>query len=142
MERCTSCQYFDRNNRHADAKSPNAGQCRRSAPALSPINQKSYMIEGVWPTVRDDDWCGEWKALVRRVDPTRLSEVLQAPAMPSAMPASAVPTAGLPGATPLPPPSVPARINVQAARAALSSLGIESRSTSPLSNLTGTSNGD
>jgi hypothetical protein len=140
VERCTSCQYFDRNNRHADAKSPNAGQCRRSAPALSPINQKSYMIEGVWPTVRDDDWCGEWKALVRRVDPSRLSEALQAPAMPTAMPASAVPAPALPGGASLP-PAPPARLNVQAARAALSSLGIENRAPSPL-NLTGTSSGD
>lgn len=142
MERCTSCQYYDRHQRNADAKSPNAGQCRRSAPALSPINQKTYMIEGVWPTVRDDDWCGEWKALVRRVDPSRLSEALQATAMPSAMPASAIPPApGLSGGAPLP-PAAPARLNVQAARAALSSLGIEGRAASPLANLTGTGNND
>ena len=140
MDRCTSCQYYDRNHRNADAKSPNAGQCRRAAPMLSPLNQKSYMIEGVWPTVRDDDWCGEWKALVRRVDPSRLTEALQAPTMPSAMPASAVPSPALPGGSPLP-PAPPARLNVQAARAALSSLGIESRGASPL-NLTGTGGGD
>jgi hypothetical protein len=80
VERCTTCQFYDRHNaRGGDNKTANAGQCRRSAPALSPINQKSYMIEGVWPTVRDDDWCGEWKALVRRVDPTRISDVLNAP---------------------------------------------------------------
>jgi hypothetical protein len=23
------------------------------------------MVEGVWPLVRDDDWCGEWRALAR-----------------------------------------------------------------------------
>jgi hypothetical protein len=33
---------------------------------LSPLNPKAYMIEGVWPTVRDDDWCGEWRSSVRR----------------------------------------------------------------------------
>ena len=33
---------------------------------LSPVTTKSYQIEGVWPTVRDDDWCGEWKILPRR----------------------------------------------------------------------------
>ena len=72
MDRCVTCQFYDRQNRGGE-KSANAGQCRREAPSLSPINQKSYMIEGVWPTVRDDDWCGEWKALVRRVDPARIA---------------------------------------------------------------------
>lgn len=45
---------------------------------LNPVNAKSYMIEGVWPTVRDDDWCGEWKMLARRVD-SRVAEALNAP---------------------------------------------------------------
>ncbi len=75
MDRCTTCQFYDRQARGAE-KTANAGQCRRSAPALSPINQKSYMIEGVWPTVRDDDWCGEWKALARRADPSRIGDLL------------------------------------------------------------------
>jgi hypothetical protein len=86
VERCTMCQYYDRQRRGAES-SANAGQCRRQAPALSPLNQKSYMIEGVWPTVRDDDWCGEWKALVRRVDPARITDALaSAHAAPSRMP--------------------------------------------------------
>ena len=38
-------------------------------PALHPVNQKSFMIEGVWPHVRDDDWCGEFKGSSRRADP-------------------------------------------------------------------------
>ncbi len=97
MDRCTSCQYYDRNQRGGEAKIANAGQCRRSAPALSPINQKSYMIEGVWPTVRDDDWCGEWKALQRRVDTARMSEVLNTP-LSSPFSASSTP----PPRTPLP----------------------------------------
>jgi len=107
MERCTSCQYFDRHKGNADGKSPNAGQCRHDAPRLSPINQKSYMIEGVWPTVRDDDWCGEWKALGRRVDPSRVGDVL-----------------GAPLTSPLP-MSSPPRINAQTARAALGVLGVD-----------------
>jgi hypothetical protein len=37
---------------------------------LHPVNVKSYMIEGVWPHVRDDDWCGEWKVTPRRVAPS------------------------------------------------------------------------
>ena len=95
MERCTSCQYYDRNQRGGEAKIANAGQCRRSAPALSPLNQKSYMIEGVWPTVRDDDWCGEWKALQRRVDTARISEVLNTP-LSSPFPAASTPSTRVP----------------------------------------------
>ncbi|HVE49258.1 MAG TPA: hypothetical protein VNG69_06520 [Casimicrobiaceae bacterium] len=118
MERCSGCQFFDRNQRNSDTKAPNAGQCRRNAPSLSPINQKSYMIEGVWPTVRDEDWCGEWKALVRRVDPSRMVDPLGASL--GAIPPTAMP----PGTSGMPPP----RVSVQAARATLASLGGDGRS--------------
>jgi hypothetical protein len=36
------------------------GQCRRHSPHLNPLSAKSYLVEGVWPLIRDDDWCGEW----------------------------------------------------------------------------------
>jgi hypothetical protein len=146
VERCVACQYYDRNRRGSENKAPNAGQCRRTAPALSPLNQKSYMIEGVWPTVRDDDWCGEWKAPVRRVDPSRLGDMLAAP-LPSVMPPSPVSAGGL--TSPLSPsfsatPSSVPRISTQAARAALGALGIDSRpgTVPPLPNLAGTGGGD
>jgi hypothetical protein len=83
MEKCQTCQYYDRKAAKAagaSASAPNWGQCRRNAPQLNPVNAKSYMIEGVWPTVRDDDWCGEWKLLARRVD-SRVAEALNAPLM-------------------------------------------------------------
>ena len=57
---------------------------------------RRYMIEGVWPHVRDDDWCGEWKLATRRVD-TRITEVSTGPLVPSANPPSPMP------------PSMPAR---------------------------------
>jgi hypothetical protein len=79
MEKCQTCQYYDR-KRTAVASSPSSGQCRRGAPQLNPVNAKSYLIEGVWPIVRDDDWCGEWKLLARRVD-SRVAEALNAPLM-------------------------------------------------------------
>jgi hypothetical protein len=79
MEKCQSCQYYDRKKMVA-ASAPSSGQCRRSAPQLNPVNAKSYLIEGVWPLVRDDDWCGEWKILARRVD-SRVAEALNAPLM-------------------------------------------------------------
>jgi hypothetical protein len=66
VERCIGCQYYDRGkNRATDQGVLRWGQCRRSAPVLSPVNAKVSMIEGVWPTIRDDDWCGEWKAAAR-----------------------------------------------------------------------------
>jgi len=68
VEKCVACQFYDRGNgQQADSRGIQWGQCRRSAPRLHPVNQKAFMIEGVWPHVRDDDWCGEWKA-GRRLD--------------------------------------------------------------------------
>jgi hypothetical protein len=77
MQKCTTCQYYDRKSAKAAAGNvapSQQGQCRRTAPMLNPVNSKSYMIEGVWPTVHDDDWCGEWKLIARRAD-VRVSEV-------------------------------------------------------------------
>jgi len=93
VDRCSNCQYFDR-----QAKGTGVGQCRRAAPALSPINAKSYMIEGVWPTVRDDDWCGEWKASLRRPD-VRAADILAASPLPMASPSRFPPLPGMPSAT-------------------------------------------
>ena len=79
MDKCMTCQFYDRKHAKGSAgAAPSLGQCRRSAPQLNPLTAKSYMIEGVWPTVRDDDWCGEWKILARRVD-SRVAEALNAP---------------------------------------------------------------
>ena len=62
MDKCIGCSYYDRQNgNNTDTRGVSWGQCRRTAPALHPVNQKSFMIEGVWPHVRDDDWCGEFK---------------------------------------------------------------------------------
>ena len=65
MEKCINCRFYDR--RHAkplDGKAPLWGQCRRHAPHLNPVTAKAYVVEGIWPLVRDDDWCGEWKILL------------------------------------------------------------------------------
>jgi hypothetical protein len=82
VEKCQQCQFYDRQNvKPNDGKVTQWGQCRRTSPMLHPINAKSYMIEGVWPHVRDDDWCGEWKMATRRMD-TRISEVSTGPLVP------------------------------------------------------------
>jgi len=63
VSQCLNCQFYDRKSqRAADARGLQWGLCRRQAPLLNPVNQKSHAIEGVWPTVRDDDWCGQWEA--------------------------------------------------------------------------------
>jgi hypothetical protein len=63
VEKCLNCQFYDRRNaRPTDGRSSMWGQCRRHSAHLNPLTLKSYLVEGVWPLVRDDDWCGEWKA--------------------------------------------------------------------------------
>ena len=82
MDRCLECQYFDRGEARAgEAKSQQWGQCRRNAPALNPLNAKPHMIEGVWPHVRGDDWCGEFKGLAKRLD-EELTQLLGEPLLP------------------------------------------------------------
>jgi hypothetical protein len=69
VEKCVNCQFYDR--RHAkplDGKAPLWGQCRRHSPRLNTATAKTYVVEGVWPLVRDDDWCGEWKILTRMLE--------------------------------------------------------------------------
>ncbi len=66
VEKCINCRFYDR--RHArplDGKAPLWGQCRRQAPQLNPVTAKAYVVEGIWPLVRDDDWCGEWRIILR-----------------------------------------------------------------------------
>jgi hypothetical protein len=103
------CQFYDR--QHAkpnDGQVTQWGQCRRGSPMLHPINAKSYMIEGVWPHVRDDDWCGEWKLAVRRAE-SRITEV-SGPLVPG--PSPSIPT---PMTPPMPPRPASAPASISAA---------------------------
>ena len=109
MEKCVACQFYDRGNSQSDSRGIQWGQCRRSAPRLHPVNQKSFMIEGVWPHVRDDDWCGDWKATARRAESrpgldfassSPLTGVPAMPARPGAMPTRPDVLLARPGATP------------------------------------------
>jgi hypothetical protein len=99
VEKCQVCQYYDRQNvKPNDGQAATQwGQCRREAPMLHPINVKSYMIEGVWPHVRDDDWCGEWKLAARRSD-SRITEVSTGTHVTNMKPASPPPMS-----SPMPP---------------------------------------
>ena len=110
MEKCQVCQFYDRQNvKSNDGKAATQwGQCRREAPMLHPINAKSYMIEGVWPHVRDDDWCGEWKLASRRTD-SRVTEVNAAPHVQGVNPMSPSPSPVTPphGSVSMPPRVAP-----------------------------------
>ena len=68
MEKCVGCQYYERNETQTDDRGVRWGKCRRAVPMIHPSSAKQYMIEGIWPHVRDDDWCGEWVASKRAVD--------------------------------------------------------------------------
>jgi hypothetical protein len=92
VDKCVSCQFYDRQPiRPNDGRGIQWGQCRREAPRLQPINAKSHMIEGVWPHVRDDDWCGELKPATRRAEP-RVCEAASGPLVSSFGPLTPVPS--------------------------------------------------
>jgi len=81
VEKCLTCHFLDRRHlKGTDGHTVRTGQCRRCAPMLTPNPGKSYHIEGVWPTVRDDDWCGEWKILPRRPSAAVTAAVPMTPA--------------------------------------------------------------
>lgn len=95
VEKCVNCQYYDRRRaRPTDGKAPMWGQCRRHSPQLNQVTAKAYVVEGVWPLVRDDDWCGEWKVLSRMPDepivetaaPATEGAAVPAPARPRSLP--------------------------------------------------------
>ena len=99
MEKCVDCQYYDRRNaKPNDGRATMWGQCRRHSPHLNPVTAKAYVVEGVWPLVRDDDWCGEWRTLTRAVDDwvpemeTAATQSAPARARPAATVAAAVVT--------------------------------------------------
>lgn len=123
MDKCVACHYYDRQNaQQTDTRGIAWGQCRRSAPHLHPVNQKSFMIEGVWPHVRDDDWCGEWKAgAVRRSESRPVDFSATGPLMPAA---GANPFGTRPAPSASPSASVsPFNSNANASPAAASSFG-------------------
>jgi hypothetical protein len=96
MEKCVNCQYYDRRDaRPTDGRTPVMwGQCRRDSPHLSPLSAtKAYLVEGVWPLIRDDDWCGEWRA------PTQ-SSVARARFTPRAVEVTSTAAAAAPASAP------------------------------------------
>jgi hypothetical protein len=103
VDKCQGCHFYDRQNGGQTDSRGQWGQCRRSAPHLHPINQKTFMIEGVWPHVRDDDWCGEFRAAAaRRIDNRPSDTFAPGPLLPIAGGAL-----GRPSPAPKPSPAAP-----------------------------------
>ena len=73
MQKCVACQFYDRNEAQVEDKGVRWGKCRRTGPIVHPLSAKAYMVEGVWPHVRDDDWCGEWVLGKRAPDSTAIA---------------------------------------------------------------------
>lgn len=91
MSRCVACLFYDRQSaRAADERGLQWGLCRRDAPRLHPLNGKTHAVEGVWPTVRDDDWCGEWRAQGQPVIADLVGRPASSPAVPPLPAAPAV----------------------------------------------------
>lgn len=91
MQKCVACQFYDRNDAQSEDKGVRWGKCRRTGPIVHPLSAKAYMVEGVWPQVRDDDWCGEWALGNRRPDSVAtvaMNSLLMQTASSAARPAS------------------------------------------------------
>jgi hypothetical protein len=79
---------------------------------LHPVNVKSYMIEGVWPHVRDDDWCGQW------MSPARAARADSTPAVQPARAATDSATARAPAVAVHPRPAMLTPVPASASAAA------------------------
>lgn len=95
MKKCVACQFYDRNDLDTRENGVRWGKCRRTGPIVHPLSAKSYLVEGVWPNVRDDDWCGEWVLANRRPDATAIA-AMNSLMMQSAQAAPRVSPAALP----------------------------------------------
>lgn len=95
MHKCVACQFYDRNEADPEDKGVRWGKCRRTGPIVHPLSAKAYMVEGVWPHVRDDDWCGDWAISNRRPDSPSteaMSSLMQSAATAARTTSSATPT--------------------------------------------------
>lgn len=108
LHKCIACQFYDRNQAQPDDKGVRWGKCRRTGPIIHPLSAKAYMVEGVWPHVRDDDWCGEFAASNRRLDSPATeamsSLLLQSGTAPARTPGTPLFAAPEPASEPLHPP--------------------------------------
>jgi hypothetical protein len=100
LHKCVACRFYDRNDARSDDKGGvRWGKCRRTGPIVHPDSAKVYLVEGIWPHVRDDDWCGEWTANNRHVDSPAteaMNSLMMQSAASTARPVPAAPAFAVP----------------------------------------------
>jgi hypothetical protein len=109
VKKCVACQFYDRNDADTRENGVRWGKCRRTGPIVHPLSAKNYLVEGVWPNVRDDDWCGEWVLGNRKPDSAAIAAMnslmmQSAQAGPRVSPAASVASIATPSL-----PAAPAR---------------------------------
>ncbi|WBU64218.1 hypothetical protein [Paracoccus aerodenitrificans] len=55
---CADCAFFEDHKSNNKADLSDAGLCRFNPP----ISQPSADARGLWPVVKNDDWCGHFDA--------------------------------------------------------------------------------
>lgn len=55
---CSQCAFFEDHHANTAAKLDDAGLCRFNPP----VTQPSADARGLWPVVKEDDWCGHFRA--------------------------------------------------------------------------------
>jgi hypothetical protein len=103
LQKCVACQFYDRDDARTEDKGVRWGKCRRTGPIVHPVSAKAYMVEGIWPHVRDDDWCGEWVASNRRLDSpatAAMSSLLMQTSASAVRPVPSSPTFAAPDSVP------------------------------------------
>lgn len=72
MKGCRSCHHWQEQDQFLDRIDPatanqkvQIGRCRRYAPRPNIVpaasGGDSAAVNGLWPQVASDDWCGEWE---------------------------------------------------------------------------------
>ena len=65
MEKCQDCRYFKRDVEEKTEENPLGnsvtGLCRVRSPVVLPLGA-TYAPK--WPSIWDDDWCGEFKVIL------------------------------------------------------------------------------
>lgn len=62
---CAQCRYWQADTQYTtkEMPEPRIGECRRhSPPALRSTANAAYWA---WPLTRDNEWCGDWKDVMR-----------------------------------------------------------------------------
>ena len=63
---CATCCFW-RPDRQGE-QGAGWGQCRRMPPTMPPIENDKLVHVGLWPSTKESEWCGEWRAAAGKGD--------------------------------------------------------------------------